>query len=104
MNKLFDRSIDPEGLVLFSKADHLGRLNSAADQKTEEFLKDSLEHFHQTMEKPYVMGADLVAEGLKPGPYFSDILGYAHKLRLAGVDKENALRQTLAYAGKMKWL
>ena len=50
------------------------------------------------MEKPYVMGADLVQAGLKPGPDFSDYLAFAHKLRLAGVEKEKALAQTLAYA------
>ena len=36
--------------------------------------------------------------GLKPGPAFSDVLGFAHKLHLSGVDKENALPQVLAYA------
>ena len=30
--------------------------------------------------------------------YFKDILNHAHKLRLAGVEKESALKQTLAYA------
>ena len=98
MNRLFDRAIDPEGLVLFTRADHMGRAGSVRDEKTEEFLEKSLREFHETMEKPYVMGADLVAAGLKPGPYFSEILGFAHKLRLAGVEKESALRQTLAYA------
>ena len=46
------------------------------------------------------MGADLVQAGLKPGPDFSDYLAFAHKLRLAGVEKEKALAQTLAYARK----
>jgi tRNA nucleotidyltransferase (CCA-adding enzyme) len=30
------------------------------------------------------------------------MLDYAHKLRLAGIGKESALRQTLAYAGKLR--
>jgi hypothetical protein len=33
---------------------------------------------------------------------FSEILAYAQKLRLAGIEKESALRQTLAYAGKLR--
>ena len=33
--------------------------------------------------------------------YFSDALAYAHKLRLAGVDKESALKQTLAHVRKL---
>lgn len=99
-NKLFDQSIAPEDLVLFSWADHLGRTNAVIDQEREAFLKERLEYFHETMAKPFVMGADLVAAGLKPGPEFSEILGFAHKLRLANVEKEEALRQTLAYARK----
>jgi tRNA nucleotidyltransferase (CCA-adding enzyme) len=54
------------------------------------------------MEKPYVMGKDLIEAGLRPDSNFSEILAYAHKLRLAGVDKESALKQTLAFARKMK--
>ena len=50
------------------------------------------------MEKPFVQGADLIAAGLVPGPDFSEILAHAHKLRLAGVEKEAALKQTLAFA------
>ena len=41
------------------------------------------------------------AAGLKPGVEFTEILKYAHKLRLAGVPKESALKQTLAYARKL---
>ena len=40
--------------------------------------------------------------GLEPGPEFSELLEYAHKLRLAGIDKDNALKQTLAYGRKKK--
>lgn len=98
MNRLFDRAIDPEGLVLLSQADHMGRAGSMRDENTEQFLKASLAEFHRIMERPYVMGADLIAAGWKPGPYFSELLGFSHKLRLAGVEKDAALRQTLAYA------
>ena len=46
------------------------------------------------------MGRDLIAAGISPSERFSEYLEYAHKLRLAGVEKENALRQTLALARK----
>ena len=52
------------------------------------------------MAKPFLKGRDLIEAGLAPGPYFSEVLDYAHKLRLAGIDKENALKQTLSYARK----
>lgn len=97
-NKLFDQSICPEDLVLFAKADHLGRPGAKMAPETEQYFTQRLELFHQLMKKPYVGGNDLIKAGLKPGPDFSDVLDYAHKLRLAGVDKEAALKQTLAYA------
>jgi hypothetical protein len=36
------------------------------------------------------------------GKSFSDYLAYAHKLHLAGVEKDSALKQTLAYARSNK--
>ena len=66
-----------------------------------DFLFERLEEYKKTMAKPHVMGRDLIEAGLEPGDYYSEILGYAHKLRLAGIDKESAMKQTLAYARKM---
>lgn len=97
-NKMFDRSIDPDGLLQLVKADYMGRAGSVPNEEADRFLEERLKIFYDTMEKPYVMGADLVAAGLKPGPQFSEILAFSHKLRLSGVNKENALRQTLAFA------
>jgi len=97
-NKMFDDSIDPKGMILFARADALGKGNPEERAETEAFLAERLQVFEQTMAKPFVMGADLVKAGLKPGPQFSEILAYSHKLRLAEIDKEDALRQTLAYA------
>ena len=54
------------------------------------------------MAKPYVMGRDLIEAGLEPGEDFSEILVHAHKLRLAGIDKEPALKQALSYARKLR--
>ncbi|MBQ2094654.1 MAG: hypothetical protein II474_02010, partial [Firmicutes bacterium] len=64
------------------------------------FLMERLQAYKETMAKPYVMGRDLVAAGLTPDESFSELLAYAHKLRLAGIEKESALKQTLAYARK----
>ncbi len=55
------------------------------------------------MAKPCVQGRDLVEAGLKPGPYFSELLEYAHKLRLAGIEKDMALKQTMSYAKSEKY-
>jgi tRNA nucleotidyltransferase (CCA-adding enzyme) len=48
------------------------------------------------------MGRDLIEAGLKPGEDFTQILEYAHKLRLAGVEKENALKQVLGFARSLQ--
>ncbi len=99
-NKLFDESVDPEGLILLARADYLGREERQPNLEYEEYLWQRLTEYRRTMAQPYVQGSDLIEAGLKPGPDFSDILSYAHKLRLAGVEKESALKQTLAYARK----
>ncbi len=67
----------------------------------EYFLLERLAIFERVMAKPYVMGADLIRMGRKPNKSFSQILAYAHELRLAGLDKEEALAQTLEYANRL---
>ena len=100
-NKLFDEAIAPKDIIYFSMCDK--PVFSGDDPFTgdSEFLFNRLNEFEAIMAKPYVTGQDLIDAGLKPGEYFSDILAYAHKLRLAGIDKENALTQTLSYARKV---
>ena len=61
-----------------------------------------MELFRHRMAQPYVMGRDLIEAGLKPGAEFTELLKFAHKLRLAGVNRDSALKQTLAQARKLK--
>ena len=96
--RMFDRSVDPEGLICIALADDRGRITQAPATDHEAFLYERLDIFRELMNRPYVMGRDLIDAGLKPGAEFTEILAYAHKLRLAGIPKENALKQTLAYA------
>lgn len=103
--KLFDRSVCPEDLLLLAKADHLGRMKTEADRETlaagyaetEKTLQAMLALYRQRMAEPFLMGRDLVEAGVRPGPGFAEALAYAHKLRLAGLSKEEQLRQTLGY-------
>ena len=96
--KLFDQSIDPEGLICLALADDRGRIMASPAPSTEAFLYERLAVFRDLMAQPCVMGRDLIDAGLKPGAEFAQILDYAHKLHLAGIDKENALKQTLGFA------
>lgn len=101
-NKLFDSAIDPDGLICLALADDRGRISHKPAPSTEEFLNERLAVYRETMARPYVMGKDLIDGGLQPGKDFTEILNYAHKLRLAGVEKESALKQTLAYGKKLR--
>ena len=71
------------------------------EQKRVNFLFDRLQVYKETMSKPYVTGKDLIDNGIEPGENFKEILDYAHKLRLAEIPKDSALKQTLSYARKL---
>lgn len=101
-NKMFDGSVDPEGLLCLAIADGLGKTSPREYVSYNDFFRERLSTFREYMARPYVMGQDLIGAGLKPSKEFSEYLDYAHKLRLAGVEKKSALKQTLAYARKKK--
>lgn len=101
-NKLFYMSQDPKGLMLLAMADHFGRIDPGEYTQREEFLGERLEIFEHMMSLPYVTGEDLINAGLVPGENFKDILEYSQKLRMAQIDKDQALKQTLAYARGLK--
>ena len=69
--------------------------------QTENILFEKLDIFNEIMSRPFVQGKDLIEAGLTPGKSFSQLLSFAHKLRLAGVSKDEALKQTLAMARKL---
>jgi len=100
--RMFDQAIDPEALVCIALADDLGRIADKPTGQNDAFLRERLEIFRELMARPHVMGRDLVEAGLKPSEQFTELLAYAHKLRLAGVPKENALKQVLGYARTLK--
>lgn len=95
-NKLFDESIAPEDLIYLAMSDKGERCGG-----TKEILFEKLRIFEEIMSRPFVQGKDLIEAGLSPGRSFSEILAYAHKLRLAGIEKESALKQTLSFARKL---
>lgn len=96
MNRLFDTSVSPCDLLLLSEADFNGSLGEKDTyDSTREKLASSLSAFNEIMSRPYVSGDDLIAAGIKPGTHFGELLTLAHKLRLAGVPKELALKQVL---------
>lgn len=96
-NRLFDRSCCPRDLLLLAQADSLGRGGGLASPGPVDELAARLVSFEDLMARPYVRGEDLLAYGVEPGPEMGEALRFAHKLRLAGLDKDQQLRQALAY-------
>ena len=101
-NRMFDAAQAPGDLIWFAQADRPVFAGSEEFSGDTDFLTDRLKAYEETMAKPYVMGRDLIEAGFEPGDDFGEILAYAHKLRLAGIDKEPALKQVLAYARKIR--
>lgn len=100
-NKMFDSAASPLDLIYIAQADDKGRITLEKSADTEAFLFERLEIFNEIMARPYITGKDLISAGLVPDDNFKDILLYAHKLRLAGIEKTSALKQVLSYAKKL---
>ncbi len=100
--KMFDQAQDPTALVYMAMADNYGRIMADGITPHEDFLFERLDVFNDIMSRPYVHGRDLIEAGVAPGERFGEYLEYAHKLRLACVSKEDALKQTLAYVRTRK--
>jgi tRNA nucleotidyltransferase (CCA-adding enzyme) len=101
-NRMFDAAAAPKDLIYFAAADRPVFSGSNAFSGDNDFLFERLRAYEDTMSQPYVMGRDLIAAGLEPGEDFTEILAHAHKLRLAGIEKESALKQTLAFARQLR--
>ena len=91
---LFDGALCPEDLILLTGAAHAGTADWPA---VEQRLKSLLARYRERMERPFVMGRDLIASGVRPGPQMGRALAYAHGLRLAGMEKAEQLQRTLEW-------
>lgn len=100
-NKMFDKSVDPAGLLCLAVADGLGKSAPREYISYDDFFIERLGVYREYMSRPYVMGQDLIDSGIQPSKNFAEYLEFAHKLRLAGVDKASALKQTISYANKI---
>ncbi|MBQ6478621.1 MAG: HD domain-containing protein [Erysipelotrichaceae bacterium] len=95
-NRIFDQAVEPLDLIYFSMADRPVIMGDDMFPDSSAFLFERYGIYQEMMSRPYVTGKDLIDAGLQPDESFTEILEYAHKLRLAGVNKESALKQTLA--------
>ncbi|MBE7027811.1 MAG: HD domain-containing protein [Ruminococcaceae bacterium] len=95
-NKLFDSTDFPLDLLELSASDRFGKIPRPENSENEIFLKERLKIYNEYMSRPYVEGKDLIKEGIEPGESYRKLLEHAHELRLAGVSKDEALRQIVA--------
>ncbi len=101
-NRMFDSVPSPEDLILISLADRPVMAGDFKFSGDRDFLEERLNTYREMMDAPYVMGRDLIDAGFEPGEDFSEILEYAHKLRLAGIRKDEALKQVISFAEKIR--
>ena len=108
--RMYDEALCPEDLLLLARADYLG-CRGAQDTRgamleayvpTERHLREMLTLYTERMSVPYLMGRDLIEEGLQPGPLFSQALAEAHNLRLAGRPKHEQLKAALTFIRKQE--
>jgi tRNA nucleotidyltransferase (CCA-adding enzyme) len=91
LNRFFDKSIAPYDAVLLSIADTINKKEILRFETG--WWDKKLEVYREIKTQPEVMGQDLIDLGYTPGPLFKDILTKCHDIHLAGVNKENVLRQ-----------
>ena len=101
-NRMFDAAAAPGDLIYFAQADHPVVSGSEEFSGDPEFLEERLRSYLDTMAQPHVTGRDLIEAGIEPGEQMGELLDYAHKLRLAGIDRESAMKQVLAQARKSR--
>ncbi len=99
-NALFDEAAEPADLILLALSDARGKTSDYPFVDTAPFLWERFGIYKEYMSRPYVMGRDLIDAGIAPSEKFSDILEFAHSLRLGGIPKDTALKETLSYAKK----
>ncbi|MDO4378605.1 MAG: HD domain-containing protein [Erysipelotrichia bacterium] len=92
-NKMFDQAIDKYGLILLADADNKGRVCEEGITDNVAYLLDRYALYQEYMQKDYVRAKDLQMLGIPAGKQYKELLEFAHKLRLAGVEKDKALKQ-----------
>jgi len=101
--QLFDDSVSPKELILLERA---VRLSTKPPDRAGDFWNESegalwqrLSVYRRRMEAPGLMGRDLIAAGIRPGPRMGEALALSHRLALMGRPKEEQLQRALAFLG-----
>lgn len=92
-NRYLDRCVAPNDSIILSYID-----TSKADREELALSEDGwwdnrLAVYEKIKKEPEVTSRDLIKLGYKPGPMFKKIIDKCHQIHLAGVDKEDILKQ-----------
>lgn len=101
-NRLFYEAASPGDLVYFAICDKPVLAGEEKFTGDSDFLWERLSVFEATMAKPHITGKDLIEAGISPGEELGRLLDYALKLRLAGIDKDQAMKQVMGMARRKK--
>ena len=96
--RMFDTSVCPDDLIELSFCDNMGKGEHAdleASESKRQYELEMLGIYHQRMSLDHVTGYDMIERGYCPGPQMKDMLDLAHKLQLAGIEKDPAIRQIM---------
>ena len=97
--ELFDLCVAPEDLILLARADASGKLDQPYPMENEVFLNERLKDYREIMSRPMVTGDDLIRAGVQPGKQMKEMLAFSRKLHFSGIERKNALKQTLRQFG-----
>ncbi len=104
--QLFDETKYNADLIWLARCDKSGRAVEFTTKDNEKldklFLK--IADYEELMTRPQVTGRDLIKLGVKPAESYGNILSFTHKLHLAGVPKDIALKQAAGEFGFKKLL
>lgn len=102
-NQMFFESPDPYDLILLAQCDSAGRIPSTGTLEELAFLIRRATEYMRAMRMPYVTEEDLKNAGYICGTEkFTQAKELAHKLRMAMVDKDIALKQIRGSIGHQK--
>ena len=92
-NRFFDKCINPYDQLLLSFCDTPNERETEIKMYQSGWWKGRLNKYEEIMMEPEVTGNDLINLGYTPSPMFSLILKKCHLIHLAGIKKEDIIKQ-----------
>lgn len=92
-NRYLDRCIAPKDSIILSYIDTSKANREELALSEDGWWDNRLAVYEKIKKEPEVTGRDLIKLGYKPGPMFKKIIEKCHQIHLAGVSKEDVIKQ-----------